>query len=144
MLDEQVKQVVPVSGFGLLLLLLLFWCVALHLKSLIIIIIIIATLFQEYNIFGYTTLLPWRGRNDLSRLKTSTCYHHTFIHQWTTLVHATLRVSDVVDKCSSWFADLTFDWRHVMVTAVERSYQTHRIITFLHRLFARFKSNFHK
>ena len=46
MLDEQATQVVPISGFGLLL--LLFWYVALHLKSLIIIII---SLFQEDNIF---------------------------------------------------------------------------------------------
>ena len=32
-----------------------------------------------------------------------------FIHRWTTLVHATLRVSDVIDKCNSWLADVTFD-----------------------------------
>ena len=32
-----------------------------------------------------------------------------FTHPWTTLVHATLRVSDVVDKCNSWLVDVTFD-----------------------------------
>ena len=35
-----------------------------------------------------------------------------FIHPWTTLVHATLLVSDVIDKCNIWLADVTFDWRH--------------------------------
>ena len=58
------------------------------------------------------------------------------IHPWTTLIHATLRVS-VIGKCNSWLADITFDWRHVIVTAVERNNQTLRIITFLRR--ARFK-----
>ena len=67
-----------------------------------------------------------------------------FIQSWTTLVHATLRVSDVTYKCKCWLADVTFDWRHVMVTAVERNNQTRRIITFLRRLFARLKSKFHK
>ena len=38
-----------------------------------------------------------------------------FIHPWTTLVHETLRVSDVIDECNSWLADLTLDWRHVIV-----------------------------
>ena len=31
-------------------------------------------------------------------------------------IHATLSESDVTDKTNSWFADITFDWRHVMVT----------------------------
>ena len=44
-----------------------------------------------------------------------------FIRPLTTLVHATLRVIDVIDKCNSWLADVTFDWRHVIVTAVERN-----------------------
>ena len=52
-----------------------------------------------------------------------------FIHSWTTLVHATLRVSDFIDKCNSWLDDVTFEWCHVMVTAVERNNQTRRIIT---------------
>ena len=30
-----------------------------------------------------------------------------FILSWTTLVHATLRVSDIIDKCKSWLADVT-------------------------------------
>ena len=67
-----------------------------------------------------------------------------FIYPWTTLVHATLCISDVIDKCNSRLADVTFDWRHVIVTAVEHNNQTHRIITFLCRLLARFKSKFHK
>ena len=62
-----------------------------------------------------------------------------FIHLWTTLVHATIRVSNVIDKSNCWLADLMFDWLHVIVTAVERNTQTRRIITFLRRLFARFK-----
>ena len=33
-----------------------------------------------------------------------------FIHPWTTLVHAMLCISDVIDKCNSWLADITFDW----------------------------------
>ena len=41
-------------------------------------------------------------------------------------------------------ADVTFDWRHVMVTAVERNNQTRRIITFLCRLYARFKQKRYK
>ena len=68
----------------------------------------------------------------------------TLDRRWTTLVHAILRVSDVIDKCNSWLADVTFDWRHVMVTAVEHNNQTRRNIIFLFRLFARFKQKFHK
>ena len=67
-----------------------------------------------------------------------------FIHTWMTLFHVMLRVSDVIDKCKWWLADVMFDWRHVMVTAVERNNQTRRIKTFLCHLFARFKSIFHK
>ena len=74
-----------------------------------------------------------------------TCFGRTkFIHSWKTLVQAMLRVSDVIDKCKSWLADVPFDWRHAMVTAVERNNQTRRIITFLCRLFAKLKSKFHK
>ena len=62
-----------------------------------------------------------------------------FIHPWTTLIHVTLRVSDVIDKCNSWLADVTFNRRYAMVTAGERNNQARRIITFLRRLFARFK-----
>ena len=56
------------------------------------------------------------------------------IHPWTTPTHTTLRISDVTDNWSSWFVDVTFDWRHVMVTAVERNNQTRRLLTFLRRL----------
>ena len=35
-----------------------------------------------------------------------------------------LHVSDVIDKCNSWLVDRPFDWRHVVVTAVERNNQT--------------------
>ena len=66
------------------------------------------------------------------------------IHPWTILVHATLRVSYVIDTCNIWLADVTFDWRHIIVTAVERNNQTRPIIAFLRRLFARFKTKFHK
>ena len=54
------------------------------------------------------------------------------------------RTTLIIDKCKSWLADVMFDWRHVMVTAVECNNQTRRIITFLRRFFARFKSKFHK
>ena len=53
-----------------------------------------------------------------------------------------LRESDVIDICNSWLAEVMFDWRHVMVTLVECNNQTRWIITFLRRLFARFKSKF--
>ena len=62
-----------------------------------------------------------------------------FIQPWATLIHATLRVSDVIDKCNCWLADVTFDWRHVMVTAIEPNNQARLIITFRRRLFARYK-----
>ena len=67
-----------------------------------------------------------------------------FIHPWTTHVHAMLRVNNVIDECNSWLADVKFHWRQVIVAAVERKNQTRQIITFLHRLFARFKSKFNK
>ena len=64
-----------------------------------------------------------------------TCYGPTrFIHRWKTIVHVTLRLSDVMDKWNSRLADYTFDWRHVIETAVERSYQARRFIIFLRRL----------
>ena len=40
--------------------------------------------------------------------------------------HATLRVNEICD-C----ADVTFDWRHVMTTAVEHKHQKRQSITFL-------------
>ena len=58
-----------------------------------------------------------------------------FIHRWTTLVHATLRIRDVTAKWNRWLADITFDWRHVMTTAVKRNNQLRRFITILRRLF---------
>ena len=53
----------------------------------------------------------------------------------TTIVHTTLRVSDVTDKWKNWLADVTFKWRHVMETAVERNDQARWFITFFRRLF---------
>ena len=46
-----------------------------------------------------------------------------------------LHVSDVRDKWNSWLAYLTFDWRHIMETAVEHNNQACLFKTFLHRLF---------
>ena len=46
-----------------------------------------------------------------------------------------LRIIDITDKWNSWLADITFDWRLVMETAVERNNQTYRFITFLRSLF---------
>ena len=60
-----------------------------------------------------------------------------FIHRWTTLVHAPLRVRDLRHKWNSWLADVTFDWRHVMETAVERNKQTRGFMTFLRHLFCK-------
>ena len=57
-----------------------------------------------------------------------------FSHAWPTIAHATLPISDVTDNWSSWLVDVTFDWCHVMVTAVERKNQTRRLLNFLRRL----------
>ena len=57
------------------------------------------------------------------------------IHPWTTLVYATLCVSDVTHKWNSWLADVTFDWCHVIEKAVECNNQKRQLITFLCRLF---------
>ena len=55
------------------------------------------------------------------------------IYRWTTLVQltrryalATSRINEIGD-C----AEVTFDWRHVMTTAVKRKHQKRRSITFL-------------
>ena len=32
--------------------------------------------------------------------------------------HAKLRESDIMGKCMTWLADVTFEWRNVMATAV--------------------------
>ena len=53
----------------------------------------------------------------------------SFIHPWTTLAHATF-----TDIWSSWLVDVTFDWWHVMVSAVERNNQTRQLLTFLRSL----------
>ena len=42
------------------------------------------------------------------------------IHPWTTIVHATLRVSAVIDKCNSWLADVTLDWRLLKVHVITK------------------------
>ena len=78
----------------------------------------------------------WTPRRKFERLKCTYFEPTRFIHVhlWTTLAHATLRVSDVTDNWNSWLADVTFDWRHAMMTAVERNKQTRRLITFLRRL----------
>ena len=47
------------------------------------------------------------------------------------MVQVMLRVSDVMDKWKSLLADATFDWRHVMETAIKRNNQNSRFITFL-------------
>ena len=52
-----------------------------------------------------------------------TYFEHRFRHMF--------RVRDLTDKWNSWLANITFDWRHVMKTAVERNYQTRQFITFL-------------
>ena len=48
--------------------------------------------------------------------------------RWTPFVHATLRIIDGTDKWNSWLADVTFNRRHVMVTAVGPNNQTSRFI----------------
>ena len=42
-----------------------------------------------------------------------------FIHPWTTLVHATLRVSDVIEKCNNWSADVTLDLTRLLNHKIE-------------------------
>ena len=60
-----------------------------------------------------------------------------FIHPWTTLVHAMLHISHVMDKCNCWLDDVTFNWCHIMAMAVEWNNRTRQIITFLRRLFCK-------
>ena len=61
-----------------------------------------------------------------------------------TLFHAMLCVSDVTDKCNRWLGKVTFDWQHIMMTAVEHNDQTCRLITFLCRLFYKVFTKLHK
>ena len=65
-------------------------------------------------------------------------------YRWTTLIHATLHISDVTDKCISWLSNITFDWRHVMEMAVESNNQTHCFITFFALYLTRFRWKLHK
>ena len=60
----------------------------------------------------------------LAGSKPTTVFAHgsTFIHRWTSVVHLTL--SNVTGK----LVGVTFDWRHVMTTAVQRNGLTHRLV----------------
>ena len=91
--------------------------------------------WDEYFGHIFNDLQPYLGQIMRKRVL---CHMRT-----TTLVHAMLCISSVIDKCRCWLDDITFDWHHVMVTAVECNNQTRRIITFLCRLLARSKSKFH-
>ena len=65
-----------------------------------------------------------------------------FIHPLMTLVHTTLRLRDIIDKRNCWSANVTFDWRHVMVTAVEHNNQTGRFILFFAAFMLDLNQNF--
>ena len=58
-----------------------------------------------------------------------------FIYRWRSIDLATLLLSDVTDKQTSWLVNVTFDWRQVMTTAVQRYSGTRCLITFLRRVF---------
>ena len=58
-----------------------------------------------------------------------------FINRWRSVDRATLSLSDVTDKQTSWLVNVTFDWRQVMTTAVQRYGLTRCFITFLRRVF---------
>ena len=55
------------------------------------------------------------------------------IHRWTTLVQLTRRYALATSRINKIgdCAEVTFDWRYVMTTAVERKHQKRRSITFL-------------
>ena len=89
--------------------------------------------------FGFRKTLIWLWFYFFRSLSFNSEYLHSqnnyfgptrFIHRWTTLVNAMLRVSDVTDKRNSWLADVTFGWRHVTETAVKCYNKTRRFITF--------------
>ena len=42
---------------------------------------------------------------------------------------------DISAKWNNWLTDVTFDWHHVMETAVERNYQNMSVFNFVFRLF---------
>ena len=52
-----------------------------------------------------------------------------FTHRWTTLVFATLRITDDTDKWNSWLADVSFDWHHVIEMAVQHNPKRRFIIS---------------
>ena len=58
-----------------------------------------------------------------------------FIHRWRSMDRATSSLSDVTNKQTSWLVNVTFDWRQVMMTAVQRYGRTCRLITFLRLVF---------
>ena len=43
-----------------------------------------------------------------------------FIYRWRSIDNATLSLSDVTDKQTSWLVNVTFDWHQVMTMAVQR------------------------
>ena len=44
----------------------------------------------------------------------------SFIHRWRSIDRATLLLSEAWDKHTSWLVNVTFDWRQVMTTTVQR------------------------
>ena len=43
------------------------------------------------------------------------------MHRWTSIDHVTLSLSEVMSKQTFSLVVETFDWRHVMATAVKRN-----------------------
>ena len=58
-----------------------------------------------------------------------------FIQRRRSIDRATLSLCDATDKQTFWLVNVTFDWRQIMATAVQRYSRTHCLITFLHCVF---------
>ena len=62
-----------------------------------------------------------------------------FIHRWRSIDHATLSLSDHLDKQTSWLINVALDWCQVITTAVRQPIQhygrTRCLIPFLRRVF---------
>ena len=57
-----------------------------------------------------------------------------FMHWWTSIYHMTLSLSAVKDKQKSSLVAETFDWRHIMATAVKRYGWMRRLATIFRRV----------
>ena len=56
------------------------------------------------------------------------------MHRWTSTDHVTLSLSKVTNEQTSLLVVETFDWRHVLATAVKRNGRMRRLVTFFRRV----------